>query len=138
MTTFIQTNDSILLKLILFLFLFFSFTAGMAQSPGEIKRAKLLFEGAWINKKEARHLTIFIEDDGYVTINDWTGNRKNASVDAYKAFIKNGKLIMHAETEHHAPYSEIRISGKMLIYQTGLPHSNQEPLEKIYFIRSKW
>jgi len=110
-----------------------------AQTAREISRAKAVFEGAWLDKKNDRHLTISIEDAGYVTINDWTGRKQTASIDAYKAYIKNGKLVMPAETEHHAPYSEIQIKGKTLIYITQTVGLKEEKLvEKIYFIKSKW
>jgi len=46
---------------------------------------------------------------------------------------------MPAETEHHAPYSEIQIKGKTLIYITQTVGLKEEKLvEKIYFIKSKW
>ena len=110
-----------------------------AQHPAEIKEAKALFEGAWLNKKTDRHITIFIEEDGYVTINDWTGRKKGASIDAYKAYITKKKLIMPADTDHHAPYSEILISGKTLVYLTESTGPNDEKLiEKELFVRSKW
>lgn len=127
------------LSLLLIPFFILSFTECTAQTAGEVKDASLRFQGAWVNKITDRHLTISIENTGYVTINDWTGKKQTASIDAYKAFIKNGKLVMPAETEHHAPYSEIQLRGKALIYITKSVGLNGEKLiERIYFIRSKW
>jgi hypothetical protein len=119
--------------------LLFVFKNGKAQQALEIKKAKALFEGAWVNKKANRHLTIFIEDDGYVTINDWIGSKRTASIDAYKAYIKRGKLIMPAETEHHAPYSEMHIKGNKLIYMTESEDlMNKKVIENVFFVRSEW
>ena len=76
------------------------------------------FAGKWQNKKSSRCLEISFEY-GYATIMDWTPRfQKRESSDVYKAFLKNGKLIMPEETEHRAPYSEIRLEHNRLIYLT--------------------
>ncbi|MEJ2901060.1 hypothetical protein [Pedobacter panaciterrae] len=52
-------------------------------------------------------------------ITDWTDRiQKPESGDIYKAFLKNGKLIMPEETDHRAPYSEIIFKNNRLIYLT--------------------
>lgn len=80
------------------------------------KSTEKLFSGTWINKKTTRHLEISFEN-GYATIIDWTSKfQKPESGDVYKAFLKNGILVMPEDKEHHAPYSEIRIKGNKLIY----------------------
>jgi hypothetical protein len=123
---------------IILLLLFLS-TNGKAQQALEIKKARALFEGAWVNKKANRHLTIFIEADGYVTINDWVGSKRTAGIDAYKAYIKKSKLIMPAEADHHAPYSEMYIKGNQLVYLTQAEDlMNKKVIENVYFVRSKW
>lgn len=112
---------------------------GAAQTMAEIKHAKTLFEGAWINKKDRRHLTISIENDGYITINDWVGKWKGQSVDAYKAFIRKGKLIIPADTDHHGPYSELYRIGNTMVYMTEDNFlSNKTTIEKSIFTRTKW
>ena len=76
------------------------------------------FAGKWQNKNSTRCLEISFEH-GYATILDWTPKfQKRESGDVYKAFLKNGKLVMPEETEHHAPYSEIRLEHNRLIYLT--------------------
>ena len=76
------------------------------------------FAGRWQNKKSTRCLEISFEY-GYATIMDWTPKfQKRESGDVYKAFMKNGKLVMPEETEHHAPYSEIKFENNRLIYLT--------------------
>ncbi|GGI51795.1 hypothetical protein GCM10011425_30070 [Mucilaginibacter galii] len=90
-----------------------------AQTSLEIKKADKLFSGFWIDRKTSRQLLIGVEKDGYVIINDWTGKMQDrGSADAYKANIKGEKLIMPPEFEHHAPYAEILILNKKLIYLT--------------------
>lgn len=118
--------------LTIFLLLFFS---GKAQTSK--KTSKQLFGGAWVNKKLNRHLTISFEgQDWYATINDWTG-KDQGTADAYKAFIKGRKLVMPAETdEHRAPYSEMIISGKKLLFRSrGLFADQNKFVDSIYFVR---
>ncbi len=118
--------------------LFFWSAEGYAQTTNEIKHAKKLFAGAWLNKKSTRHLLIFIEKDGYVTINDWTSNvQKRESGDAYKAIIRKDKLIMPEDRDHHSDYSEIFIQDNKLIYMTRnkMP-DNKIIVEKQIFLRT--
>ena len=90
-----------------------------AQTPLEIKKADKLFSGFWIDRKTTRHLLIGVEKDGYVIINDWAGRFEDrGSADAYMAFIKGEKLIMPPDNEHHAPYAEMQITNKKLVYST--------------------
>jgi hypothetical protein len=90
-----------------------------AQTPLEVKNADKLFSGFWIDRKTTRHLSINIEKDGYVVVNDWTSKyQKQESGDAYKAYIKGEKLIMPLDNEHHAPYAEMQIVDKKLVYIT--------------------
>ena len=94
------------------------------------------FKGLWTNKKTSRCLEIYFED-GYATIMDWTPKfQKRESSDVYKAFPKNGKLVMPEETEHHAPYSEIIIENNRLIYVTKQMGKGKKPtINKIVFTR---
>ncbi|MGY4382986.1 hypothetical protein ACVWYN_000005 [Pedobacter sp. UYP24] len=113
-------------------------SAGFAQTPTEIRMAKKVFTGAWVNKKTTRHLTISMEKEGYATINDWTSKyQKQESGDAYKAFIEHGKLIMPAEKEHHAPYSEMTVKNNTLTYVTKfVDFKGKIILEKLLFQRA--
>jgi len=88
-----------------------------AQSSSKQQEEKL-FKGIWVDKKTTRHLEISFEN-GYANIIDWTSNvQKRESGDIYKAFPKNGKLVMPEDTEFHAPYSEIILKNNRLIYLT--------------------
>jgi len=92
-----------------------------AKSHAQVTRKQTdekQFAGRWQNKKSTRCLEISFEY-GYATILDWTPKfQKRESGDVYKAFMKNGKLVMPEETEHHAPYSEIKFENNRLIYLT--------------------
>ena len=94
------------------------------------------FAGKWQNKKTSRCLEISFEY-GYATILDWTPKlQKRESGDVYRAFLKNGKLIMPEETEHHAPYSEIRLENNKLIYLTKqIETGKTSTFDKIVFTR---
>ena len=101
-----------------------SFCAGKAnaQTKAEVAAAKKQYAGTWVNKKAKRYLRFFFDVEViYVTVNDWTGNpdrNKSQSMDAYKAFIKGGKLVLPADsTDHRSPYCEIRIQNGKLEYQ---------------------
>ena len=111
-----------------------------AQTLHYIRQAKKAFEGAWVNKKEKRHLRIFIEKDGYVTINDWVSKyQKQENGDAYKAFIKNGKLVMPEDAQHHAPYSELIAKNRTLTYLTKyVDPKGKISLEKLIFVKEPW
>ncbi|EDM37836.1 hypothetical protein PBAL39_15464 [Pedobacter sp. BAL39] len=89
-----------------------------AQSAPAAEHVNKRFIGTWVDKKTTRHLEISFED-GYATIMDWTSKfQKKESGDVYKAFLKDGKLVMPEDTEHHAPYSEILSQDGKLIYLT--------------------
>jgi len=108
-----------------------------AQTGPEIKKADKLFGGAWVNKRTTRHLRIFIEKDGYVTINDWTSKKqKQEEGDAYKAYIKKGKLIMPEDLEHHTPYSEMQVKDNTLIYITIFKDNEGKQItDKEFFVK---
>ena len=90
-----------------------------AQLPAGTKQIEKIYGGVWTDKKTTRHLQISFENDQFVTITDWTSKyQKKESGDVYKALIKNGKLIMPEDTEHHTAYSEITAENKILIYRT--------------------
>lgn len=89
-----------------------------AQTKQEIRQAKQRYEGDWVNKKARRHLRITFEPEGYATVNDWVGRFEAASVDAYKAFVQAGKLILPEDKEEHiAPYCELVIQNNVLRYR---------------------
>ncbi|SDJ52290.1 hypothetical protein SAMN04487898_103154 [Pedobacter sp. ok626] len=102
---------------ILFMVLLLLNGTGPAQSS-KPKQTERHYEGLWVDKKTTRHLEISFKD-GYATIIDWTSKfQKRESGDSYKAFLKNGKLIMPEDREHHAAYSEIIAKDQRLIYLT--------------------
>lgn len=99
--------------------LLFFIHASFAQKHIDLQEVKKKFEGEWINAKTKRHLSISFEKGfDYATINNWIEQFNSGDVDAYKAFIKNGKLIIYAENDdHHAPYCEMEIVHQKLIFQ---------------------
>jgi len=108
---------------------FWLVTKAGAQTPLEIRKADKLFSGFWIDRKTSRQLLIGVEKDGYVIINDWTGKMQDrGSADAYTANIKGGKLIMPPDLEHHAPYAEILIQERKLIYLTKFKDITGKPV----------
>ncbi|MEO8771991.1 MAG: hypothetical protein ABI402_17975 [Ferruginibacter sp.] len=94
-----------------------------AQSAKDYIRIKKMYKGTWYNKQTKRHITIsFDEESEYVTINDWTGKRNASSIDSYKAFIKDNKLVLYAENDdHHSPYCEMEIVEQQLVYECNEP-----------------
>jgi hypothetical protein len=114
---------------------------GFAQTKAELKRAKKLFDGYWVNKKSHRHLTISFEVQDYATINDWQGKMDddNHGIDAYKAFVNNDKLVMPEDkTDLRSPYCEIVRKGKVLLYRCREMNSNSKRfVEEIVFTREK-
>jgi len=94
------------------------FVNGISYAQSKQKQVEKVFEGLWVEKKTTRCLEISF-GNGYATIIDWTSKvQKRESGDIYRAFLKNGKLIMPEDTEHRAPYSEIRFKNNKLIYLT--------------------
>jgi hypothetical protein len=112
-----------------------------AQTVKELKQSDKIFGGPWVNKKTSRHLRIFLElKEGFFLINDWNSKeQERISGDAYKAFLRSGKLVMPAETEHRAPYSEMIVTGKQLIYITKYKGVDGKAfIEKETFVREPW
>ncbi|ALM50469.1 hypothetical protein AMR72_17195 [Flavobacterium psychrophilum] len=90
-----------------------------AQHPSGFNQAKKIYEGLWINKQTTRNLQIVFDNAQYATITDWTAKyQKRESGDVYKAFIKDGKLVMPEDKQHHAPYSEIIANKNTIIYKS--------------------
>lgn len=112
-----------------------------AQTKAEIRHAKKLFEGDWINKKAKRHLSISFDYNDYVLINDWHGkfSSDNNTIDAYKAFIKKEKLVMPEEKEDlRAPYCEILRKGNALLYRCkGMGPTAKVFIDEVWFVREK-
>lgn len=103
----------------------------LAQSKMEVKKAKASFEGHWYSKKTNRHLTIYFDDQTYATINDWTGTPKTgeSSIDAYKAFAKDGKLVIPEDkTDLRSPYCEIIRQGNIVSYRCRAMNSRDKKL----------
>ena len=116
-------------------------TAGNSQAQSNQKQTQKqiekLYSGTWIDKQTTRHLDISFKD-GYASITDWTSKfQKRESGDIYKAYFKNGKLIMPEDTKHRAPYSEILYKSNTLIYLTKSIAPGKTPeWEKQVFTRS--
>jgi hypothetical protein len=113
----------------------------LAQTKADIRHAKKLFEGNWINKKAKRHLSISFDYNDYVLINDWHGkfSSDNNTVDAYKAFIEKEKLVMPEEKEDlRAPYCEILRKGNALLYRCkGMGPTAKVFIDEVWFVREK-
>ncbi len=103
--------------LLLLSFTIISLTS-LAQTKNEIERSKKLYEGTWFNKKDNRYIKLsFEKNEDFATVNDWIKNEEE-NTDAYKAYIKDDKLILYADsTEHRAPYCELKIHDKILYYE---------------------
>ena len=114
---------------------------GSAQTKAEIAVAKKVFEGRWVNKKAKRHLTISFDTEYYATINDWTGKviENVNSIDAYKAFVRQGKLVMPEDkTDLRAPYCEIVKQGNTLLYRCrGMNTKDQRFIDQVVFTRER-
>jgi hypothetical protein len=113
----------------------------LAQSKADIRHAKILFEGNWINKKIKRRLSISFDYIDYVLINDWHGkfSSDNNTIDAYKAFIKNEKLVMPEEKEDlRAPYCELLRKGNAQLYRCkGMVPTAKVFIDEVWFVREK-
>jgi len=115
--------------------------SGFAQTKAEIKTAKKLFEGDWVNKKAKRHLSIFFDGESYATINDWQGKRtrENSIIDAYKAFVHQGKLVMpESKTDLRCPYCEIVRKDNTLLYRCReMNTNNKQFVDYTVFVKEK-
>jgi len=115
-------------------------TTAFSQTKAEIKASKKMFEGRWVNKKEKRHLTINYEGE-YAEINDWHGkmSEDNNTIDAYKAWVKAGKLVMpESKTDLRCPYCEIVKKGDALLYRCmGMYNKDKRYIENTWFVREK-
>jgi hypothetical protein len=112
-----------------------------AQTKAELKKAKKLFGGYWVNKKAQRHLSISFDVQDYATINDWHGKMSddNNTIDAYKAFVENDKLVMPEDkTDLRSPYCEIIRKGNVILYRCReMESSSKKFVEETIFIREK-
>ena len=91
----------------------------LAQKP-DINELSKKYGGTWYSETDKTYITFYFETGlDYATVNSWTSDiDKKENIDAYKAFIKDGKLILPAEnSDHHAPYCEISIENNLLIYK---------------------
>ncbi|CDT04861.1 hypothetical protein ACR780_11015 [Sphingobacterium faecium] len=107
-------------KVFLFLIvLFFYKSSSCEQAPLTMMQIQKQYGGIWIDKKTSRCLQITFENVSYATITDWTRKyQSRESGDVYRAFVKNGRLVMPEDREHHAPYGEIEVKNNKLIYRT--------------------
>jgi|SRR6187402_3963535 len=112
---------------------------GFAQTKAELKAAKKLYAGSWVNKKVKRHLTISFDTEDYATINDWQGkwNDDNHGIDAYKAFIFQQKLVMPEDkTDLRSPYCEIVKQGSAILYRCRQMNTKDKRfVEQYLFVR---
>lgn len=116
-------------------------TDASAQTKAEIRASKRMFGGRWVNKKTKRHLIIVFGAEGYAELNDWSDpiNGNSSSVDAYKAWIKGGKLVMpESKTDLRSPYCEIFKKGNALIYRCmSMFRKDNSFVESERFVREK-
>jgi hypothetical protein len=112
-----------------------------AQTIAEVKASKKMYEGRWVDKKTKRHLVIVYDGQEYAELNDWTETTgdNSSSVDAYKAWIKNGKLVMpESKTDLRCPYCEIVKKGNALLYRCmSMNTTDKRFIENIWFVRDK-
>ena len=89
--------------------------------PEQLKAARRLFEGEWVNVEEGRHLRLYLVPEGFFEANEWLGKFTPAGVDAYKAFVKSGTMLWLPEDtqEHIAPYCELTVVNKKLLVRCG-------------------
>jgi len=79
--------------------------------------------GTWYNSNSKRYLRFDVSSNSsdQVVISDWTGHSakdRDKSIDVYRAYVKENKLIMYAEKEQHrCPYCEITLQDKKLLYE---------------------
>lgn len=138
-----QYRVHVIIGFLIFFFSFFLQTFTNAQAKIEIAQAKKIFDGLWVNAKTKRYIQIFFDADvDYVTINDWTGSadkRRNGNIDAYKAIIENGKLVMPAEDgNHQSSYCEMEMINRQLIYRCkGMFADKNKFINKTVFKRVK-
>jgi hypothetical protein len=95
-------------------------TGNIVSQMLNIKGLTQKFGGTWYDETQKLYLTFYFEEGyDYATVNTWTGSiDKKENIDAYKAFIKDNKLILPAEnSDHHAPYCEIDIQYNLLVYK---------------------
>ena len=113
----------------------------LGQTKAELKVSQKLFEGRWVNKKEKRHLIISYDGRKYVDINDWQGkwNQENNSIDAYKAWIEKGKLVMpESKTDLRCPYCEIIKKNNALLYRCmDMNTTDKKFRDSTLFVREK-
>ncbi|MGZ3873687.1 MAG: hypothetical protein ACXVJD_12265 [Mucilaginibacter sp.] len=112
-----------------------------AQTKADLKTAKKLYAGSWVNKKAGRHLTISFDIDDYATINDWHGkwSQDNNTIDAYKAFVYQQKLVMPEDkTDLRSPYCEIVRQGNALLYRCRqMDTKDKRFVDQVLFVRDK-
>ncbi|MDN5288096.1 MAG: hypothetical protein JWR38_4370 [Mucilaginibacter sp.] len=131
-----------LLYILSFIFMTdFCFAQLRVNAKAELKTSKRIFEGSWVNKKAQRHLTISFDNQDYATINDWHGkwSQDNNTIDAYKAFVHQGKLVMPEDkTDLRCPYCEIVRKGTAILYRCReIDSNNKRFVENILFLREK-
>jgi len=107
-------------KVFLFLIVLFLYkSSSCEQAPLTMMQIQKQYGGIWIDKKTSRCLQITFENVSYATITDWTRKyQSRESGDVYRAFVKNGRLVMPEDREHHAPHGEIEVKNNKLIYRT--------------------
>lgn len=91
----------------------------VSQSP-DVNALNKKYGGIWYSENEKTYITFYFEKGyDYATVNAWTGTEnKKENIDAYKAFIKDSKLILPAEnSDHHTSYCEIDIENNQLVYK---------------------
>lgn len=73
----------------------------------------------WYDKDNDRYLMLFPHRTDDILFNDWTGtpDPSQADADAYRGQLENGRLVIPADTEHHAPRCELELEGWQLIYR---------------------
>lgn len=114
-----------------------------AQNREEFEKVKKKFEGTWYCKKENSYLQFFFEDDThlpYVTVNQWIGPwRQNSSIDAFKVFIKNDRLVFPEDRKEHLhSYCDMQIVNNKLIFRCkGFLTDKDQFQAPSYYVRAR-
>lgn len=114
-----------------------------AQPREGFEQAKKKFEGTWYCKKENSYLQFFFEDDttvSYVTVNQWIGRwKQNTSIDAFKVFIENDKLVFPEDKQEHVhPYCDMQVVNNRLMFRCkGFLVNKDQFQPSSYYVRTR-
>lgn len=90
-------------------------SACACAEPIDEARLKDLARHTWYDRADDRYIMIIPDKEyGDITINAWSGNPEY-SIDAYRVYLENGRLVFPEDISHHAPRCEMILKGRQLI-----------------------